>query len=460
MRSRNGERSNLWFLFLWANVFNILFLAFRSAGFAINRPFIVYDYFLVVICVALRFPTGLTFFIFTFIASLDIINTISGNFLFNLTDFGRNIEFFFLYSFSSGHYISAFFTLILVTVIYLFFKKFISGHNYSIRLTVGIIAAMVLATYFFDALNGRTLLFKQKVIAISHYNLGGSSFVDLGIALNAYRQEIKQPSALSPSVSFRTFSDDSTSNQLLILVESWGLPLNPNHVDELNTLLQKKSEGNRWTFSSGSTTFRGSTFHAELRELLNVYGDYRFFLNKDSAQAFTSIFKIKKRQGYSTSAIHSFSHRMFQRNIWWKNIGIDTSFFMEDVVKAKNIQIKDLNSDTPFLSINDEEALAFLAAIPKETQRFDYFLSENSHLPFFQSYESAFKFSFGNELSKESAAQLSRILELLVFVIEDPVTKRWEKILVVGDHMPPFSRTSDRNFYSFDRVPYFILDKR
>ena len=38
--------------------------------------------------------------------------------------------------------------------------------------------------------------------------------------------------------------------------------------------------------------------------------------------------------------------------------------------------------------------------------------------------------------------------------------KDWNKILIVGDHTPPFLIKKDRNFYVDGKAPYLLITKR
>jgi phosphoglycerol transferase MdoB-like AlkP superfamily enzyme len=282
------------------------------------------------------------------------------------------------------------------------------------------------------------------------------------IMLSDFAFEAKKPSRIARSVTYQTFAEDSVGNQLLILIESWGLPIDEGDRAKITTLISKRAYQSGWSAQIGSTVFEGSTTSAELRELLSVSGNFRYLLNADSAKMMESIFSIKKKQGFTTMAVHSFSGRMFWRVGWWKNLGIDSVFFLEDVVKRKKLKVQSLNYSTPFASLNDEDSYSFITRVsaPQSRKRFVYFLTENSHLPFRQGKIKDTGISqFENKLSEEGNNQLARIQELLFFFMESKLSKEWSKILIVGDHVPPFTNNADRHFYSPTCVPYLILTR-
>lgn len=213
--------------------------------------------------------------------------------------------------------------------------------------------------------------------------------------------------------------------------------------------------------SSGQTKFAGSTVNAELMQLLNSVGDYRYLLNPDSARKLHSIFDLKKKQGYSTSAIHSFSGKMFQRNIWWKNIGIESVFFLDEVVHKEKLTSSQMNYSTPFPSLNDEDAFLFISCVQDKKKKFSYFLTVNTHLPNRArvSNENLFIDWSDLQMSDDVQNQLNRIVELITFFAKEGEKENWSKIFIVGDHMPPFSKEGDRNFYSKKEVPHLTLSR-
>ena len=155
---------------------------------------------------------------------------------------------------------------------------------------------------------------------------------------------------------------------------------------------------------------------------------------------------------------------MFQRNIWWKNIGIDNLNFRENIQSFYNYKLK-LNYNTSFISVNDEDAFNFIQAkTSKEGKQFSYLLTENSHLPFMSNVEKPIfthLFDIDNEinLSEEAKNQHKRISNFLFYVASHLDSNKFQNILIVGDHMPPFVKKNDRDFYNNQFVPYFIITK-
>jgi hypothetical protein len=120
-----------------------------------------------------------------------------------------------------------------------------------------------------------------------------------------------------------------------------------------------------------------------------------------------------------------------------------------------------LNYTSPFSSLHDEDAFTFINDLNVSGKKFGYFLSVNTHLPFnIKTPQGKFLIhELDSRLSSEAMNQSQRIIDLLIFFINQSEKGYWSKILIVGDHMPPFSKEFDRHYYSRLEVPYLILSR-
>lgn len=92
-------------------------------------------------------------------------------------------------------------------------------------------------------------------------------------------------------------------------------------------------------------------------------------------------------------------------------------------------------------------------------------LTENSHLPFKGNlnkplFSNIFDIDSEINLSDEAKNQGKRISIFLEYVASHIESSRFQKIIIVGDHMPPFARKQDRLFYNNKFVPYCIITKK
>ena len=75
---------------------------------------------------------------------------------------------------------------------------------------------------------------------------------------------------------------------------------------------------------------------------------------------------------------------MFNRSIWWRNVGIKNAFFKETFLKDNASKKVQLDDDGPFTSIADVAMFKYMESETnnKNNKIFSYLLTENSHLPF------------------------------------------------------------------------------
>lgn len=450
--------------FLQANLINIIFAAIYLSGMVVLRPLIIYDYLAIPILLVLRVPKNLVWFFWSLILAADVLNQISFVYLFSVPEFLTNLEFSFLYNFSFVHYFS-----LLGVAIFLYLNKLVIDRLAVVskakkNITIVTFISLLVITIGLDKINSLGISNAANPTKFTKLNIGGSALKTLSSTIVDFIWRPEQPLRITESVTFQTFGNDDTGNQLLILVESWGLPVNHEVWQILQNELSDEALSAEWNITFGSSQFTGSTTAAELRELCNLKGDYRYLLDPEKADKIETIFTKKKNAGYFTLAVHSFSEKMFERSIWWPNLGIDSIFFLESALELHKISRDGLNYATPFISLNDEDSFAYLQQIADNQpgKKFAYLLTENSHLPYLEKLEGkrdSINIKFYKNLTPEAVNQMSRIFELLKHFIHNTSKGGWSKILIMGDHMPPFSKKADREFYSDKYIPYFVLSK-
>jgi hypothetical protein len=454
-------------LLLFVVLLPTLIVLLLQTWFNIDRSLFVYDYFIIGFLIAFNVRSIWLWLVFVFVLVLDIAILFSKLYLFNLFDFLSTLRYFSNYTASPNQLIiliTVFLLLISVFFLLIAIKRNIGGDKVSLK----IFAAIFASIFALDNINGSSILF-DNYPSFNFYksNFAGSPSILLYHNLVNINLSVNAPllSTFSEeSITFKEYKKDSTSDEMLIIIESFGLISDSLKREEFQKGINSVYESKNWKISWGKTSFSGSTTRAELRELLNCVGDYRYFINPNQAKNFNSIFQIKKKQGYHTNAIHSYKANMFERAVWWKNIGVNQAFFSEDVQIAYNFQTK-LSYESPFISLVDEDAFNYIQdKIPVKGKHFVYFLTENSHLPFkgIPSKPSAshfFDIDKETNLSEEAKNQSKRISELLIHVATHLDHDKFQKLLIVGDHMPPFVNKNDRLFYSDKFVPYCIISR-
>jgi phosphoglycerol transferase MdoB-like AlkP superfamily enzyme len=274
------------------------------------------------------------------------------------------------------------------------------------------------------------------------------------------------PTALSDAEEAATQHNllgDHSNKQLLVIMESWGLPNDTAFQLLFQKIISSRAIQHQLKPYWGHTKFTGSTTSAEMRELVNAKGSYKYFFNLKSAESnFPSVFDKKKSEGYETYGFHSFTGKMFARSKWWYNIGLDHIFFRDDIVAANIVTDNQLDGGTPFPSIRDEQMFDFMVQQTKNSKRkFVYLLTVNTHLPFTQIIGDIpgeiFSAISALSISPEAKSQLKKVAIELLYFIDAIKPEDWDDILFVGDHIPPYLRETDRNFFNAEFVPYFFL---
>ena len=431
---------------------------------SIDTPLFILEYHLIILLMAINMKPVLTFLFYIFIFLLTIAILFSKLYLFNLSNFIGLLTYFNNYNFNLNH--ALFFICIFFYFLFLFalLKKINNNLGFDI---FSIFFFFIITSFILllDITNGTNMINTNK--KLNFYKLNFAGLISDKLIKNIInRNDIYNLPVINTlqntSVTFNEFALDSIGNQMLIIVESFGYIKDSNlrkkMQEGINLLAQKKKLHIKW----GISTFAGSTTNAELRELLNCVGNYQYFNNPNHQNDIQSIFQIKNNQDYNTNAIHSYKGDMFERNIWWKNIGVENTYFLEDYLK-KNKFFTIFNNETPFTSIYDEAMFDFIQTECKNKKKsFTYILTENSHLPYIGSQNNSIiatssYFKYNKNWSVQSNEQLKRIINYIEHVILHNDTSKYNKILIIGDHMPPFLDMKDRDNYDNNFIPYLLL---
>ncbi len=438
---------------------NLIAIILRS-WISLDRPLIYYDYLFLIPLVFLNVNVYVIWLIYLFMIFADISISLSNLFLFSYEDFIRTFKFFTNYDFSLNQ--------ILLSICSILFLYFILQQLKRVNKQLGFDKPLLLfffisiiAIFCLDFINGSNTVESPIKKQVHQGNIAGFASTSVVSFLINMNTQVEKPKLnTTQSITFETFKHDSLSNQMLILVESFGLLKNRDDQQIIENSISKIFEKNNWKINWGKTPFEGSTTRAEIRELLNSNGDYRYLIRNNDIN---SIFNIKHAQGYYTYAAHSYNGTMFERNIWWKNIGIKEPLFSESFQQKNAYKLK-LNTESPFISIQDETTFDFLQnESKKNTKNFAYLLTVNSHIPFNISdlkNKGRIKLLSNNfENLTELNGQLIRIINFLSHVANNLDSTKFNKVLIVGDHMPPFNSKASRSLYDSKNVPYCIIYK-
>ena len=449
----------------------IIVNSFGLIGFFFYLPRSIFYYEFAIVLLALVYGKRSIYacIIFVLIFLFDLLNLFSSIYLFSISDFLINFKFGVLYKITLSQVLS-----FIVLLGYIFFVLFILvKYQSKVQRNKSFFYKLLFVVYFsvivFDFLNGSSKVIKrEKIFSIVGKNISSPLLKEYFSFLHYYRKSDDKKlmhKRADTSVTFKLLAKDSSKRQLLVLMESWGYINDPVVREAFQHVVNEKLKLKSFKHSWGQTRFVGSTTSAEMREMMNLEGNYNFFIgNKSDQSDWPSIFDMKKKAGYDTYGFHAYTGKMFAREIWWKNVGLNHIFFRDDVISSSFIDDDKLDRGTPFLSAKDEFLFDFmLKKTDSISHKFVYLLTVNSHLPFagnFEQSDAGKKIGIASlPLSQEAKSQLSFILNQLFYFISKIDDNKWDDVLFVGDHIPPYLIARDRSFFSAKQVPYLFLSR-
>jgi Sulfatase len=249
---------------------------------------------------------------------------------------------------------------------------------------------------------------------------------------------------------------------LLVMVESLGVPVDNAEMRRL--IFERYNDPavrSRFEVSTGTTTYFGSTTAGEMRELCGRWDDYYALVDKSDAGCLPARLA---RQGFETSAYHSFDGDFFARSAWYPNVGFQNLIFRSDLLKAGAEVCGGV-----FPGACDRDVPRQLAARLKaaEKPQFVYWLTVNSHLPV--PANNNLNVDDCERVSAKLAADYPMICRQIAIwdSIDAAIVKEITAadfpptdILLVGDHMPPYFDRKSRVQFAPDRVPWLLLKWR
>ncbi|MCT2400964.1 sulfatase-like hydrolase/transferase [Novosphingobium mangrovi (ex Huang et al. 2023)] len=249
-------------------------------------------------------------------------------------------------------------------------------------------------------------------------------------------------------------------NVLLIVVESLGAPAMPEGKALFAADWDRPEWRERYDVSHGKTEYFGSTTNGTLRELCTIWAHYSSF---DFAKADCLPGRFRDA-GYETTAMHSFTSEMFERNTWYPKIGFEHMIFADELLRAGARSCPGVfpgacDADIPPMIVQK------LARAKKP--QFVYWLTLNTHLPIVENGALGTDHcSIGTAQWRSDYPMLCRLFQLH-HVLADKISRLAMSpdlpptdILIVGDHKPPlFDRTLNGRFDQ-GHVPWIYLKAR
>lgn len=254
----------------------------------------------------------------------------------------------------------------------------------------------------------------------------------------------------------RASAVERREGNLLLLVESLGLPLAREVRDWLVDQLRTPKLLANWDFDEGAEAFDGGTVAGELRVLCGLRGHYSRLTETQSQDCLPRLFRA---QGEGVMAMHGFSPRMFDRARWWPIAGFDQVRFGDQLFGEKGVRCPGA-----FNGICDHDLIAAALQRVAERKQFVYALTINTHLPLPEREVGAGLSTLcqRNSLPDASCQFLQEQGKLLADLASQLVSASCQinQVVVVGDHSPPFSNFRDRRVFDAKKVLSLILRRR
>ncbi len=241
---------------------------------------------------------------------------------------------------------------------------------------------------------------------------------------------------------------------LFIIVESFGWPKSDLlRLSYMNVLAEGLDSS--YEVKIKPTQFNGATTSAEMRELCGTDVEY---YDLDFKTSIGCLPNMLKNRGFSTYGIHGNTGRFFNRNEWWKEIGIDTVLFSEDLITAKKC-------GGLFRGVCDIDVIEQLFNNISAGRSFGYALTLNAHFPLIQT-----ELIRDNSKIEKDNCHIYKIdgniciLHNYHLIVMKKINAELHKlkeinplVVVVGDHVPPFSDGNSYQLYDPSIVPKIYL---
>jgi Sulfatase len=253
---------------------------------------------------------------------------------------------------------------------------------------------------------------------------------------------------------------DANHNTLIVMVEGMGAFADPAHTALLSDTLGTAALESRYTVTSGTSPYVGSTTGAAARELCDTWGDFRDFMTKEHYDCLPA--RLKAR-GYDTAAFHAFTGNFFSRFDWYPRIGFTRHTFREDLDAAGETAPARLCGLT-FRGLCDIDMADHVEAYmtqASDTPRFAYWLTLNTHMPIAPDEATPHLGCedggpFDDRMVCDMTEMWMDILQRVTTLAMNPALKNTD-ILVVGDHHPPLWTRHGRGLFEPGQVAWFAL---
>jgi hypothetical protein len=477
--------SKLLLLLLVILIVNIALTGFLEIS--VNRPVIYYEYLLLPTLLLLINRHWLRVSVFLGLIILDLAFNLSHLYYFDLFNYLEKLPSLFISKFSISFWLIAIIGLTAIILfcnflIQLFERKFANRVKNWLRNSLLITFSIFAIIYFVDSLNGSTvfgnsnekkLIRSVRIAEKRQLNIGKSLLKDIYSDYQLFNLGKKQVHEIpdfknlnnDSSFAYQFFYNSNGEKEVLIILESWGLLINQQlRVEQIAPFFILDS--NRYQIKFDSSYFDGATVQAESRELLNKEGEAYFSVINQNKCDIKGLIQKKNEDQYTTMAVQSFpgSYSLgtkFNTLIGFQKFKEYTYF--HDTLGMKN------NHNNHYTSVNDEQVFSYVFEnLSKNQKSFTYCLTINTHLPFslsrrekkdpnFLTFKQKYTSHFPSEQTLERYYRMTQELNSLAQLIKNSDADR---ILIIGDHSPPFIFKEERKLYIPNLVPALFISRK
>lgn len=241
---------------------------------------------------------------------------------------------------------------------------------------------------------------------------------------------------------------------LFILNESWGIFVHGQETINSSIYASLQELSNVRVIAKGENPAENSTIKGELRELCNLKA-------KSSAFAMGPFEKFQQcvpmrlqKQGYQVLAFHGATAKMYERQGWYPQMGLQNAHFFPDFSNIQ--QCHSYPGACDFNIVHD------IAAANKQAKdkSFIYWLTLNTHHPYSEkdiqgepSYDCQQPLFKGRQEACRNLNLQHQFFQILANEIKAGAFKDTE-IVVVGDHSPPIIFDEFKDSFKPDSVPF------
>jgi hypothetical protein len=455
----------LFYLFV-ANV--PFWLASYSMGLRLKGPF--NDEYVLIGIVSLFVRRWVAVGLLVLAIGLDLLNGIASTYLLGIPEMIGSVGS--LHEFAPSHVWSVVGVAICVVMVCVT-AALVSGSAIAgseRRYAASFLGVFLIAAVACDVATGHVLAFRQdrQLGPVCLTRMGSHFVVMAGMHRKIAPYQFTagtNDAAVAASANFERVSETQRMsavlpNVVLILVESWGRPLDGDMEESLVRPYVDKGLAAKYTIERGTVPFYGPTVAGEARELCG--SGIGFGLLTASRSELKSCLPMRmKAMGYRNTAVHGFTARMFSRGQWYGRIGFDEAWFRERL-QGQGLPL----CPGPFPGICDAAAAKWIGdrlERDSDSPQFIYWVTLNSHLPvpIPNHVEGAPSCSDVPGAREEPAVcswyQLVFNVHRAAAEVALRATGRPTVFLIVGDHAPPFSAEKLRAQFSDEVVPYVLL---